>query len=69
VLDFRQHTSTDEDLSRFGFVAKTRGDVGNRPDGGIVEAPLEADGAERGKAVSYSDAETNVVAPPTPFVR
>jgi hypothetical protein len=28
VLDFRQHTSTDEDLSRLGFVAKTRGDVG-----------------------------------------
>jgi hypothetical protein len=25
VLDFRQHTSTDEDLSRFGFVAEVGG--------------------------------------------
>jgi hypothetical protein len=47
-------------LSGLGLIAKARRDVGNRPDGGIVEAALEADGAERGKA----DIETDVVPQP-----
>jgi hypothetical protein len=51
---------TDEDLTRLGFVAKTRANVGYRPDGGVVEAALEADGPERGKA----DTETDVVPQP-----
>ena len=66
VLDLRQHSRADEDLPRLGFIAQPRGDIGYRPDGGIIEAPLEADGAERGKAVRYADAEANVVSPPTP---
>ena len=66
ILDFHQHARTDEDLTRLGFVAKTRGDVGYRADGGIVEAPLEADGAERSEAVCNADAEANVVPEPTP---
>ena len=61
VLDLRQHSRADEDLPRLGFVAKARGDVGHRPDGGIVEAALEADGAERGEAVRNADAEANLV--------
>ena len=61
VLDLRQHPRTDEDLSRLGFIAKARGDIGYRPDGGIVEAALEADGAERSEAVRNADAEANVV--------
>ena len=38
VLHFHQHSRTDEDLTRLGFVAKTRGDIRDRADGGIVEA-------------------------------
>ena len=52
-----------------GLIAKPRGNVGYRPDGGIVEAALEADGAKRGKPVRYADAEANVVPPPTPRFR
>src|SRR5262249_11440227 len=48
------------------LIAKTRGDVGNGPDCGIVEAPLETDGAERGKAVRYANPKANLMAPPTP---
>jgi hypothetical protein len=50
----------------FGFIARTRSDVGNGADGGIVEAALEADGAERCEAVRDANAEPNVVPPPTP---
>jgi hypothetical protein len=45
VLDFCQHSRADEDLTRLGFIAKARGDVGNGPNGGVIKAPLEADGA------------------------
>ena len=45
VLDLRQHPRTNQDLARFGFIAKARGDVGHCADGGVVEAPLKADGA------------------------
>jgi hypothetical protein len=65
VLDLRQHPRTNQDLPRLGFIAKPRSNIGYRPDGGVVEASLEADGAERGKTVRYADAEANVV-PPTP---
>ena len=66
VLDLHQHPRTDEDLPRLGFIAKPRGDVGNRPDSCIVEASLEADGAERSEAVRNADAEANVVPEATP---
>jgi class 3 adenylate cyclase len=46
--------------------AKPRGDIGNGPYGGIVEASLKADSAERSEAVGNPDAETNVVSPPMP---
>ena len=66
VLDLRQHTRTNEDLPRLGFIAEARGNVGYRPDGGIVEAALEADRAERSEAVRNPDAETNLVPEATP---
>ena len=66
VLDLHQHSRTDEDLPRLGFVAKPRGDVGNGADGGVVEAALKADGAERSEAVRDADAEANVVPQATP---
>ena len=66
VLDLRQHSRADEDLPRLGFIAEPRGDVGHRPDGGIVEASLEADRAERSEAVRNADAEANLVPEATP---
>src|SRR5580693_5233601 len=66
ILDLRQHSRANEDLPRLGLVAEARGHVRYRPDGCIVEAPLITNRAERGKAVRYADAETNVVPPPTP---
>ena len=69
VLDFRQHPRTNEDLSWLGFIAKPRGNIGYRADSGIVEATLEADGAEGGEAVRYPNAEANVVPSPTPRFR
>ena len=48
VLDFRQHSRADEDLPWLGFIAEPRGNIGYRPDGGIVEASFKPDGAERG---------------------
>jgi hypothetical protein len=49
-------------LTGLGFVAKSRGYVGYRADCGIVEAPLEPDGAERGESVRNTDAESDIVA-------
>ena len=53
-------------MPRLGFIAEAGGHVRYRPDGGIVEAALEADGAKRRKSVRYADAETNLVPEATP---
>ena len=66
MLDLRQHSRADEDLSWLGFIAEARRHVRYRPDGCIVEAPLEADGAERSEAVRNANAKANVVPEPTP---
>ena len=66
ILDLRQHPRTNQDLPWLRFIAEPRGNIGHRPDSGIVEAALEADGAKRSKAVRYADAEANVVPEPTP---
>ena len=63
ILDLRQHPRTDEDLSRLRLVAQPRGDVGHRANSCVIKASLEADGAERRKAVRDADAEANVVPP------
>jgi hypothetical protein len=47
-------------------VAKPRGDIGHGADGGIVEATLEADGAQRREAVRNAYAETNLMPQPMP---
>jgi hypothetical protein len=61
VLDLHQHARTDEDLTRLGFVAKARSDVGNGADGGVVEPAFKPDSAQRCEAVRNADAETNLV--------
>ena len=68
ILNSHQHAGTNEDLPWFGFIAKPRGDIGDRADRGIVEASLKADGAERGKSVGDADAEANLVSQPTPLL-
>ena len=65
-LDLHQHSRADEDLTRLCLIAQPRGDVGYRPDGGVVEASLEADGAERREPVRYANTEANVVSQATP---
>ena len=51
MLDFRQHASTDEDLSRLGFTAKTRGDVGNGANSRVIKSSLETDCPKSSEAV------------------
>ena len=68
ILDRHQHARADQNLTGLGFVAQPRCDVGHRPDGGIVEASLEADGAERRVSVRYADAKADLVAQPTPLL-
>jgi hypothetical protein len=46
IFDRHQDTRADEYLTGLGFVAKARRDIGYRPNCGVVEPPLEADGAE-----------------------
>ena len=62
ILDRHENARTDQDLTGLGFVAKPRGDVGDRPNGGVVESSFKADGAERRISVRYADAEADIVA-------
>jgi len=57
VLDLPQHSRANEYLTGIGFAAKTRGDVGYRAYRGVVEPPLEPNGAKRSEAVRNADAE------------
>ena len=68
ILDCHEHTGTDKDLTGLCFVAKPRGDIGYRPDRGIVETSFKADCAERRKAVRDTNAEANIVAQSTPLL-
>ena len=62
ILDFCQHPRTNQDLSWLRFIAEARGNIGNRPYGGIVEAPLITNRAERSEAVRNADAVANLLA-------
>src|SRR5262245_36362193 len=48
TLDGRGGPRGDEDLAGARLAAEPRGQVGDRPDRSVVEAPLEADGADGG---------------------
>ena len=65
IFDRHEDARTNQNLTGLGFVAKPGCDIGYRPDRGIVEASLEADGAQGGKSVGDADAEANVVSQPT----
>ena len=62
VFDRHQNARANQNLTGLGFVAQPGCDIGHRPDGGIVEASFETDGAERGMSMRYADAEAEVVA-------
>src|SRR5262249_12673689 len=68
VLDRHQHARADQNLSGLGFVAQSGRDVGHGPDGGVVEASLEADRTQRRISVCDADAEPDIVPKPTPFL-
>ena len=65
-FDCREDTRANENLARLSFIAKTRGDVGDRANCGVIEAPLKADSAERSISVRYTDAKADIVAKLTP---
>src|SRR5262249_15403838 len=68
LFDGHQDTRADQDLPGLGLVAKPGRDIGYRSDGGVVEASLKTDGAERSKSVRDPDAEAYVVAKLTPLL-
>ena len=55
------HPRTNQDLPRFGFVEKTRRDIGYRSDCGVIETSLKANGAERRKSVCDTDAKAKLM--------
>jgi hypothetical protein len=61
MCDFHQHSRTDEDLPRLGFVAEARADLRHRAESGVVELALKPNGAKRSEAVRNADAKANVV--------
>jgi hypothetical protein len=69
IFNCHENARTDQDLTGLSLVAKTRGDIGNRPDSGIIEASFEADSAERGMPVRYADTKADLVAQPPPLGR
>src|SRR5262245_51961672 len=56
-----QYARTDQDLTRLRLVAQPRGDIRHRADSRIIEAPFEADRAERRVAVRDADAKAEFV--------
>ena len=51
-----------------GLAAEPGGEIDDGADGGVVEAVLEADAAERGVALRDADAEAELVAALAPIV-
>src|SRR6516165_12004780 len=66
TFDLHQDPRANQDLPGLGFVAKPRGDIGYRPDGGIVETSLKANDTEGRKSVRNTDAKSKLVSQPTP---
>ena len=58
MLDLHQNSRT---VTRLGFIAKARGDVGHCADGGVVEPALETDCAKGSEAMRDTNAEASVV--------
>src|SRR6516225_11607945 len=61
LLDGHQHTGTDQDLPGLSFITEPRRYIRYRSDGGIIEAPFKADGAECCKSMRNSNAKPNLV--------
>src|SRR4029077_2853612 len=61
VLDRHQHTRADQNLTGLGFVAEPGCDIGHCSNGGIVESPLEADGAQGRISVRYANTKADLV--------
>jgi hypothetical protein len=50
ILDCHKYARTNQDLPWLRLIAKARRNIGYSANGGIVETPLETDGAKGGKS-------------------
>ncbi len=62
VFHTSQEALGDEDLTRSRLPTEAGGEVGDRSDGAVVEAPLEADGADGRVALGDAQSDVEVVA-------
>ena len=62
VFDRHQYARANQNLTGLSFVAQPGCDIGHRPDGGVVEASFEADGAKSGMSMRDAHAEAEVAA-------
>ena len=60
IFNCHENARTDQDLTGLSLVAKTRGDVGDRANRGVVEAPFKSDSAERRISMLYTDAKADI---------
>src|SRR5262249_14330624 len=61
LVNRQPNARADEDLTRLGFIAKPRGDIGYCSDSGVVEPAFKANRSERCKTMCYPDTEAKVV--------
>src|SRR5262245_16294302 len=66
VLDGAEQALGDEDLATLGLAAQSGSQIGDGPDGAVVAAPLEPDGAEGGVALRDPHPEAEIPAPLAP---
>src|SRR5262249_56136296 len=62
ILEGGRHARGDEHLASLGLAAQARGQVGDRADGTVVPATLEADGPDGGVAFGYPHPHRYIVA-------
>jgi hypothetical protein len=61
------NSRADEDLARYGFITKTRRDIGNRTNGSVIPATLRTDRSKRREPMSDANPKAKIVtrvAPP-----
>src|SRR5205823_12351775 len=62
ILDAAIHALRDQDLAGLRLAAQARREVGDGADRAVVQAPFEADRADRGVPLGDPDAEVDVIA-------
>src|SRR5262245_59813609 len=67
--DCSGNSGSNQNLTVLGGFAQARGGIDHSADRAVIEAPLEADLAERSKALRNTDAETDLIVVPAPSLR